>query len=222
MNMIFKNLFSRNPPKSPDKMGTQTEQAANKPLVVVGLGNPGARYATTRHNAGFMAVDFLHQQFGWEGFREEKKFSGLMSIGSIQRKKVFLVKPLTFMNESGRCVRAILDFYKLTPQALLVIHDEIDLPLGTVKTTSSSGSAGHNGVQDIIDALGTQDFSRIRLGIDRPRNTVSDNVGGPTETESANTPIHDYVLAPFTDSELEKITGLFPSIKDLVHRYTGE
>lgn len=173
--------------------------------IVIGLGNPGEKYTTTRHNAGFLCMDFLQKEFEFEPFAPDKKMSADISSGTIGSEKVLLVKPTTFMNDSGIAAQALLAFYKCSPADIVVIHDEIDLPLGTYKTTLSSRSAGHNGVQNIIDHLGTQDFFRIRLG-----------VGRPDTKEGACISIHDYVLQKFLSLELESLGKIFFEVKMLL------
>lgn len=165
--------------------------------IIIGLGNPGTEYAGTRHNIGFLALDRLRASFAAPEFHPDTKFFSEISSFVHDGKKVILAKPLTFMNESGRAVRALLDYYKLGPESLIVIHDELDLAPGTLRTTESSRSAGHNGVQDIIDTLGTQDFYRIRLGI-----------GRPVETDGVCIPSHDYVLRRFSETESTELVPL--------------
>ncbi|MBP5994003.1 MAG: aminoacyl-tRNA hydrolase [Candidatus Moranbacteria bacterium] len=173
--------------------------------LIIGLGNPGKQYASTRHNAGFLALDFLREHFDFESFHRETRFHAELSIGTIGQEKYLLIKPTTFMNRSGSTVRALLDFYKLSAQDIIVLHDDLDIAPGTHKTTLSSRAAGHNGVQDIIDMLGTQDFFRIRLGI-----------GRPTETEGVCRPAHDYVLDPFSPDELALLQKIFPTLPKLI------
>ena len=173
--------------------------------LIIGLGNPGEKYSMTRHNAGFLCADFLREQFGFEAFTSDKKASAELSSGMIGSEKVILMKPETFMNESGRAVRALVDFYQLPVSNIAVIHDDLDIAPGTLRTTDSSRAAGHNGVQDIIDTLGTQDFFRIRLGI-----------GHPTEVLGACMPSHDYVLQKFSAEEFAKLDPLFAEAKDAV------
>ena len=180
-------------------------ESAKTMKLIIGLGNPGKRYTQTRHNAGFLALDFLREHFHFETFHQESRFQSELSIGTISGQKLILVKPSTFMNRSGTSVRLLLDFYKLTPADIIIIHDDIDLAPGTMKTALSSRAAGHNGVQDIIDTLGTQGFSRIRLGI-----------GRPTETEGICRPIHDYVLDTFATSELTVLHTLFNTLPSLI------
>ncbi len=174
-------------------------------ILIIGLGNPGPRYDQTRHNIGFLALDSLRRSFDLPPFQPETTFSAEMSSGFFNGAKIILAKPTTFMNESGRAVRAILDFYKLEPKNLIVIHDDLDLAPGVLRTTESSRSAGHNGVQNIIDALGTQDFFRIRLGI-----------GRPIEVEGTCIPSHDYVLARFSSDERAEHERLFQEIDQIL------
>jgi len=140
--------------------------------LIVGLGNPGSKYENTRHNVGFMVIDYLTKN------------------EQIDSTKAKLFKPQTFMNNSGPEVKKTADYYKVKPENILVIHDDIDLPLGEIKVQQGHGSAGHKGVQSIIDALGTNDFVRIRIGI-RPEQLTMD-------TEK-------FVLEKFTSEEQEII-----------------
>ncbi|MFZ2299531.1 MAG: aminoacyl-tRNA hydrolase [Candidatus Moraniibacteriota bacterium] len=171
--------------------------------LIIGLGNPGKEYEKTRHNAGFLCVDFLRKEFSFSPFVLDKKISAEISSGMIGTEKVLLVKPDTFMNDSGTAVRSLLGFYKLSPADIIVIHDDLDIVPGTYRTTVSSRAAGHNGVQDIIDTVGTQDFFRIRLGI-----------GRPDEAMGARMSSHDFVLQDFSPSELKALAALFPKVQD--------
>lgn len=171
--------------------------------LIIGLGNPGKEYEKTRHNAGFLALDSLQEAFGFEAFREDKDFRSETVSGTIDGEKVTLVKPLTFMNHSGEAVQRIVAYYKLSPTDIAVLHDDLDIVPGTLRTTVSSRAAGHNGVQDIIDRLGTQDFFRVRIGI-----------GRPTEVLGACMPSHDFVLQKFSPEESKDLEALFPKIKE--------
>lgn len=133
--------------------------------LIVGLGNPGAEYAPTRHNAGFWLVDQLAQGM----LRRESRFSALACKTRIAGDDVWLLEPQTFMNRSGQAVGAIARFYKIAPEEILVIHDELDLKPGTAKLKIGGSSGGHNGLKDIDLALGTRDYWRLRLGIGHPR-----------------------------------------------------
>jgi PTH1 family peptidyl-tRNA hydrolase len=135
------------------------------PLLIAGLGNPGAEYARHRHNVGFMAVDVIHESYAFGSWRS--RFRGLISEGSLARRKVHLLKPMTYMNESGTSVGAALRFYRLPLTALVVIHDEIDLAAGKLKAKSGGGDAGNNGLRSITATLGP-DYRRIRIGVGHP------------------------------------------------------
>jgi PTH1 family peptidyl-tRNA hydrolase len=145
--------------------------------LIIGLGNPGREYEETRHNAGFFFVDALAQDLGIS-FSPQSKFFGEFAKGSVKGQDIFLLKPTTFMNRSGMAVAAIANFYKLSPQAILAVHDELDLPPGDAKLKVGGGAGGHNGLKDMIKALGTQEFTRLRLGIGHPgdRHQVSNYV----------------------------------------------
>ena len=135
--------------------------------VIVGLGNPGDKYAATRHNAGFLAIDRLMDRYHIR--LTTKKFQGLSGRGVIDGKKVMLVKPTTFMNNSGQCVRKIVDYYKLDPaRDLAVLYDDIDLEPGSMRIRGKGSAGSHNGMKSIISHLGTQEFARIRIGIGAP------------------------------------------------------
>jgi len=135
--------------------------------VIVGLGNPGAKYTETRHNAGFWFIDEVARKYT-ATFRPEKKFHGEVAKISLQGKDIWLLKPDTFMNRSGLAVQNLLSFYRITAEQLLVAHDEIDLPPGTAKLKTGGGHGGHNGLRDIINQLGTKDFHRLRIGVGHP------------------------------------------------------
>lgn len=148
-----------------------------KVKLIVGLGNPGAKYAQTRHNAGFWFVEEVARQQGVT-FRPEAKFHGEVARIQLNGEDVWLLKPSTFMNRSGQSISSMAKFYKLAPEAILVAHDELDLPVGTVRLKKGGGHGGHNGLKDIIKALGSREFGRLRIGIDHPgdRNQVVDYV----------------------------------------------
>jgi peptidyl-tRNA hydrolase, PTH1 family len=166
--------------------------------LVIGLGNPGEKYKNTRHNAGFLALDYILKDFPKSC---SSKFDAEIHEASVENEKVFFIYPQTYMNESGSAVRQILDFYKLEPKDLIILHDEVDLPLGTLRLTESSGSAGHNGIKSLIERLGTQDFKRIRIGVE-------------TREDKSQIPTDVFVLSPFAENELEKIP--WEDIKKLV------
>lgn len=142
--------------------------------LIAGLGNPGAEYAHTRHNAGFWLVDEL--AWAWNTrLKEEKKFFGEVARVTRPEGEIWLLKPNTFMNRSGQAVAALASFYKIKPEEILVVHDELDIPCGRVRFKLGGGNGGHNGLKDIQARLGTPGFYRLRLGIDHPgdRNLVT-------------------------------------------------
>ena len=154
-------------------------------LLVAGLGNPGREYAGNRHNVGYLVVDELARRHGgaWRA-----KFDGQLAEVRIDGHKVALLKPETYMNDSGRAVRAAMQFFKLEPDTVLVVHDESDLPLARLQARLGGGLAGHNGLRSIAQHLGTPDFLRIRVGVGRPGR------GDPRK-------LADYVLANFEPHE---------------------
>ena len=171
--------------------------------LIVGLGNPGKEYEKTRHNIGFMMVDKIKEIYGFSDFEFDKKFHAEISKNKLTKNSnSVLLKPQTFMNNSGRPVKAFMDFYKITPDNLIVIHDDIDIELGKYKISSDSGSAGHNGVVDIIDKIGTQKFTRIRVGI-------------ANEKLRAQIDPSDFVLQKFSKEELDKISEIMAKIESL-------
>jgi PTH1 family peptidyl-tRNA hydrolase len=137
--------------------------------IIVGLGNPGSEYANTRHNAGFWFVDEVVRKFGGS-FKSEKKFQGEVARSTIHGHQVWLLKPDTYMNLSGQAVLALMQFYKINLKNILVVHDDLDLPVGDVRLKQGGGHGGHNGLRDIISRCGGNGFQRIRLGIGHPGN----------------------------------------------------
>ena len=177
--------------------------------LIVGLGNPGKKYEHTRHNAGFMAVDFYLKDQRTIAF--QSKFKAQVCEFHEGGQKIFFVKPQNFMNSSGAVIREICDFYKVDPQKnLLVIHDEVDLPFGAIRATASSSGAGHNGVQDIIEKLGSQDFHRIRIGVE-------------SRATRALIPTDAFVLQEFSDEETKKLTEeILPKVNEEIKKFLPE
>ncbi len=159
--------------------------------MVVGLGNPGPRHTRTRHNAGFWFVEQLAARNASQ-FRAEAKFFGEACELSLDGHRLRLLKPQTYMNRSGQAVAAMSRFYQLLPEAILVVHDEVDLPVGTVRLKQGGGHAGHNGVRDVIAQLGSADFVRLRIGVGHP--------GHKDE-------VHDHVLHAATADEVASLRG---------------
>jgi peptidyl-tRNA hydrolase, PTH1 family len=145
----------------------EPEQLKPAPIsLIVGLGNPGAKYAHTRHNIGFDLIDRLAQR--WHiSLTEQRRFQGEAGEGMAAGQRMRLLKPSTFMNKSGQSVRAVLDWYKLLPQQVLVLYDDMDLPVGKLRIRLSGSAGGHNGMRSLIAHLGTQDFPRLRVGISK-------------------------------------------------------
>ena len=149
--------------------------------LIVGLGNPGKEYKNTRHNVGFMVLDYILGDVNWK-----TKFNGLYYEDNVKGEKVILLKPTTFMNLSGESVRAVMDFYDVDLEDLIVIYDDLDLPHGKIRMRLKGSAGGHNGIKSLIAHVKTQEFKRIRVGIDR----------------HPKIPVVDYVLGKFTEDEL--------------------
>ena len=176
-------------------------------LVIVGLGNPGKAYERTRHNAGYHALDALAERFGTGGWKQMPKFKGEGLEARIGIVPVLLLKPHTFMNLSGESVRALVDFYKLDPaQNLLVVSDDIDLPIGTPRLRRSGSAGTHNGLKSIIEHIG-EGFPRLRLGIG-PK---------PERVDLAN-----WVVSAFDEEERKTMEGLYALVPDIVKEFVVE
>jgi PTH1 family peptidyl-tRNA hydrolase len=166
--------------------------------LLVGLGNPGPRYAGNRHNIGFMAVDAIVRRHSFSSIRE--RFHGLTAEGTIDGEKVLALAPQTFMNDSGRAVQAAVQFFKLQPTDVIVLYDEIDLPLGKVRVKRAGGAGGHNGIRSIDAHIGT-DYWRVRMGVDHP---------GQKEMVKA------YVLTDFFKEEHETVQSMLDAVADAI------
>jgi len=180
--------------------------------LIIGLGNPGKEYIDTRHNVGFILLDKIQEVWNFSKFKFNKKFNSEISKKWEMGKgkgEILLVKPQTFMNRSGEAVQTILDFYKLEPKDIIVIHDDLDIELGKYKIAVDSSSAGHKGVQNIIDQLGTQKFTRIRIGISK----------NPAEKTVCQINFHDYVLQKFSQEELEIIKKIFGDVSEEIKTF---
>lgn len=164
--------------------------------LIVGLGNPGNKYEFTRHNVGFMAVDMLAKKWGIS-WQEKSKLHGWVTQG----KDVVLLKPNTYMNDSGRAVQAVCHWFKIIPHQVLVIYDDLDLPFGKLRLRKNGSAGGHNGMKSIIQHFGTQEFPRLRLGIGRPE------VG-----DSAH-----YVLERFNSEQNEKLPSFLDQAVQVIH-----
>ena len=180
--------------------------------LIVGLGNPGEKYKHTRHNAGFLALDYILND--GDGFMEavpSHEFKSEVYTLKKDNNKIILLKPLTYMNDSGQALKVICNFYKLDYKTdLIIVHDEVDLPFNTIKLAVGSSAAGHNGVQSIIDNLGTQEFQRIRIGVE-------------TRATRAELPTDAFVLQNFTDDELRALDQeIFPKIKAEIEKFISQ
>ena len=178
--------------------------------LIVGLGNPGTEYERTRHNIGFMAADALASDWSIS-LGKEKRFYGIVGEGRIfstfgHSGKIRLLKPTTYMNLSGQAVRACADWFKCSPANILVIYDDMDLPLGKLRLRPSGSAGGHNGMKSIISHLGTQNFPRLRLGIGRGGSNNNDNQAIATK---ANQNVTNFVLSGFTDAENKVLPEVF-------------
>jgi PTH1 family peptidyl-tRNA hydrolase len=179
-------------------------------VMVVGLGNPGSDYENTRHNAGALFVEALAREAG-QTLRPEKKYHGLYARIQWQGLDLHLLNPSTFMNRSGTAIKALADFFKISPEQILVAHDELDLPPGTAKLKKGGGHGGHNGLRDTIAHLGTNDFQRLRLGIGHPgdsRKVTGFVLGrlGKQETEQLNA-VFDEVMRVLPDAASGKLAA---------------
>ena len=169
---------------------------SDTPLLLVGLGNPGDTYARHRHNVGFMAVDVIHESYNFGPWR--RRFQGAVSEGTLARRKTYLLKPATYMNESGRSVRETAQFFKIPLESIVVIHDEIDLTAAKLRVKTGGGDAGHNGLRSITAALGA-DYRRVRVG-----------VGHPGDKER----VHGHVLQNFSKADEDWLVPLLSAMAE--------
>ena len=181
-------------------MSTQTK-------LIVGLGNPGSEYDNTRHNAGWWLLDQLSQQFNLT-LSPESKFHGLAARARIHGGDVWLLQPMQYMNRSGAAIAALAHFYKILPENIIVLHDELDLPIGSAKMKLGGSSGGHNGLKDTQAKLGTDKFWRLRIGIDHPRNSST-----PLQ------PVADYVLKPPKQAERFEIDKTIDKAQDAINEW---
>lgn len=180
---------------------------SNSGHLIIGLGNPGPQYELTRHNAGFLAVDYVAAQRGWS--LNAEKWQGIYGSGRLGAHRVFLVKPQTFMNLSGECVARFVDFHRIGIEQILVLHDDLDLPLGRIKGAAKGGAGGHNGIRSLIQHLGSSDFTRLKIGIGRP----------PRNEQGQGMPVDRYVLSAFREEELAGFNSRLPLIQEAVELF---
>tara|TARA_B100000579_G_scaffold218392_1_gene178611 strand:- start:4274 stop:4834 length:561 start_codon:yes stop_codon:yes gene_type:complete len=173
-------------------------------ILLVGLGNPAPDSQNNRHNIGFKIIDAINQKFSLS--KQKPKFKGLLTTGNIGDKKIYAIKPLTFMNNSGMCIRELLEYFKINVEDVVVFHDDLDVDLGKVKVKFGGSSAGHNGIASIDKFIG-KDYSRVRIGIGRPESKIS---------------VSDFVLNDFNQEEQDELekttTNIIDSLNILIDK----
>ena len=165
-------------------------------LLFVGLGNPTPNSENNRHNIGFKIIDSINKKFSLS--KQKPKFKGLLTTGNINKKKVYAIKPLTFMNNSGICIRELIEYFKIDAENVIVFHDDLDIDFGKIKAKFGGSSAGHNGIESIDKFIG-KDYSRVRIGIGKP---------------NSKTTTSDYVLKDFDEDETLKLEKITENITD--------
>ena len=167
-------------------------------ILLVGLGNPTPDSNDNRHNVGFKIIDAINQKFSLS--KQKPKFKGLLTTGNISNKKVYAIKPLTFMNNSGVCIRELIEYFKIDVEDVIVFHDDLDVEFGKIKAKFGGSSAGHNGIASIDKFIG-KEYSRVRIGIGKPKNEIE---------------VADYVLQNFNEDESEGIEKILKNITDAI------
>ena len=167
-------------------------------LLFVGLGNPTPNSENNRHNVGFKIIDSINKEFNLS--KQKPKFKGLLTTGNINNKKVYAIKPLTFMNNSGICIRELIEYFKIEAQDIIVFHDDLDVEFGKIKAKFGGSNAGHNGIASIDKFIG-KDYSRVRIGIGKPKNNIE---------------VSDYVLQNFDEDETLEIEKISKNILDSI------
>ncbi|WP_066159775.1 aminoacyl-tRNA hydrolase [Halalkalibacter krulwichiae] len=173
--------------------------------LIVGLGNPGQKYAGTRHNVGFDCIDYCAEHMNIQ--LNQSKFKGVYGQGVVNGEKIYLLKPLTYMNLSGESVRPFMDYYKIDLKDLVIIYDDMDLPVGKIRLRQKGSAGGHNGIKSLIQHLGTAEFNRIRIGVDRPQNGES---------------IVNYVLGKYRPEEVEPVQDSIIQSAKAVEAWTSK
>ena len=167
-------------------------------LLFVGLGNPTPNSENNRHNVGFKIIDSINKEFNLS--KQKPKFKGLLTTGNINNKKVYAIKPLTFMNNSGICIRELIEYFKIEAQDIIVFHDDLDVEFGKIKAKFGGSNAGHNGIASIDKFIG-KDYSRVRIGIGKPKNNIE---------------VSDYVLQNFDEDETLEVEKISKNILDSI------
>ena len=175
--------------------------------LIVGLGNPGEKYARTRHNVGFVVIDALQDKLGLGDFQDQAKFSGWLAQGDYQDERIFLLKPGTFMNLSGEAVAKTAHYYKIPLCDVWLVFDDVDLPLGEVRFREKGSAGTHNGMRSVVASLGSEDFPRFRLGIE------SRGVHAPDQQD-----VHSFVLQDFLPAEQEIFRHVVEDCVDLIRQ----
>ena len=168
-------------------------------ILFVGLGNPTPNSQDNRHNIGFKIIDAINQNFSLS--KQKPKFKGLLTTGNVSNKKVYAIKPLTFMNSSGICIRELIEYFKIDAEDVIVFHDDVDIDFGNIKAKFGGSSAGHNGVASIDKFIG-KDYSRVRIGIGKPDPKIS---------------VSDYVLNNFNEEEKKQLEKITKNIVDSIY-----
>ena len=168
-------------------------------ILIAGLGNPGKEYENTRHNVGFLTIDSIAEEVGVK--ITKKGFQSLYSLGQFEESKILLLKPQTYMNNSGNALREAKEFYKIDTDKIIVVHDEMDLPLGKIKLKKDGGSAGHNGIKSILANIGSDDFARVRVGVGKPYDKNN---------------VIKHVLSGFSKEERQQLPEVIESARDSV------
>ena len=168
-------------------------------ILFVGLGNPTLDSKNNRHNIGFKIIDAINQNFGLS--KQKPKFKGLLTTGNISNKKVYAIKPLTFMNSSGICIRELIEYFKIDAEDVIVFHDDVDIDFGNIKAKFGGSSAGHNGIASIDKFIG-KDYSRVRIGIGKPDPKIS---------------VSDHVLNNFNEEEKKQLEKITKNIVDSIY-----
>tara|TARA_Y100001947_G_C10319291_1_gene295415 strand:- start:839 stop:1399 length:561 start_codon:yes stop_codon:yes gene_type:complete len=165
-------------------------------LLFVGLGNPTPDSENNRHNVGFKIIDTINKKFSLS--KQKPKFKGLLTTGNITDKKIYAIKPLTFMNNSGICIRELIEYFKIDPKDVIVFHDDLDIEFGKIKAKFGGSSAGHNGIASIDKFIG-QDYSRVRIGIGKPKDNME---------------VADFVLQNFDEDEMVELEKIQSNISN--------
>ena len=177
-----------------------------KTILIVGLGNPGQEYVLSRHNVGFQCIDFFTKSLEeFKGWVDKKDLKCQFNSAQLSDKRVLTIKPTTYMNDSGQAVTAVAHFYRIDPSDIIVIHDELDIDFGQIRTRIGGSDAGHNGIKSITNSLGTDNYGRIRVGV------------GPKEPEKIDSA--DFVLANFSQAEREQLPSMHKEVSALLSEY---